>query len=68
MVTIRYDAGEAEPAEIEPMDNTFRYVADGDYVTIKVGETENEDVVKWIPNERIYEIQGLRSRIRSKLL
>ena len=64
MVTFRYDGGEGVPTEIQPMDNQFRYVADGNYWEIKVDETEEGDLMKWLPNDRIFEIEGLRSRIR----
>lgn len=63
MVTFRYDAGNSEPVELEPVDHEFEYVAAGGYWAIKVEETDDGDLVKWIPNERVYEIEGLRPKI-----
>jgi len=66
MVVFRYDGGQGDVVEIDPVDNDFRYVASGDYWAVKVDEAEDENIIKWIPSERIYEIQGRESEIRDK--
>jgi hypothetical protein len=66
MVTIVYDAGGAERAEIEPVDNDFEYVAAGDYWAVTVDTDDDHELVKWIPHSRIYEIEGARERIHPK--
>lgn len=66
MVTIRYETGEGEPAEIEPLDNEFEYVPEGGFWAVVVDSDDDDEIVKWIPGSRLYEIQGKRSRIREK--
>lgn len=64
MVTIRYDAGEGEPAELSPMDNAFEYLPETGHWAVKVDETGDDEVVKWIPRERVYELRGVRGRMQ----
>lgn len=65
MATIRYDDGTDSPAELEPVDDEFEYVHRGDYWLIKVGVEDGENLMKMIPNHRIFDIEGLRAEIRS---
>lgn len=64
MVIIRYDDGSGTPADIEPIDQEFEYVSRGDYWLIKVGVADGQNLMKMIPNHRIFEIEGLRAEIR----
>lgn len=64
MVTIRYDDGTGTPAEVEPDGGEFEYVKRGDYWLIKVGIEEDQNLMKMIPNHRVFDIEGLRADIR----
>lgn len=64
MVTIRYDDGTGKPAEVDPIDGEFEYVPRGDYWLIKVGVEADENLMKMIPNHRVFDIEGLRAEIR----
>ncbi|MFB6302412.1 MAG: hypothetical protein ABEH78_06075 [Haloferacaceae archaeon] len=64
MVTRRYDEGGGGRAEITAAD--FEYVPEGEYWIVVVEREGPEGTVKWIPRERIYEIEGRRGRIRDR--
>jgi hypothetical protein len=65
MVTIRYDDGTDDGAEITPMD--FEYVTEGGYWLVVVAQEGDEETVRWIPRNRVYEMEGKRGRIRDRL-
>lgn len=64
MVTLRYDDGTETPAELKPVDQEFEYVPRGDYWLIKVGVVDGKNIMKIIPNHRIFDIDGLSAEIR----
>jgi hypothetical protein len=64
MVRIRYDDGTGDPAIVEPLDEEFEFVSRGAYWLVKVGVEDGENLMKVIPDHRVYDIEGLRAEIR----
>lgn len=63
MVLFRYETADGNQSKIEPLDGEFEYLDDIGMWSIKVEEEGGDDIVVWIPPNRLYSIEGRRERI-----